>query len=86
MSISNQYLHALTTNATRLGTRIAETVTEQAKELSGQNSSTSNILDAGDDRIKLSGIKKQLESGSEREKLDALKRLVAVRPSLSSSV
>ncbi|KAF6757176.1 beta-NAP protein [Ephemerocybe angulata] len=80
MAMSNQYLHTLTTNATRLGTRISETISEQARELSGSNSSTAaTSFDALDDRTKIAGIKKQLEAGSsEREKLDALKRLVAL--------
>lgn len=84
MALTNQYLHTLTTNATRLGTRISETISEQAREFSGGNSSSfTNTLDSVDDRAKISGIKKQLEPGSsEREKLDALKRLVAVRLSL----
>ncbi|RXW18134.1 hypothetical protein EST38_g7717 [Candolleomyces aberdarensis] len=80
MALSNQYLHTLTTNATRLGTRISETISEQAREFSGGNSSSiTNTLDTVDDRVKIAGIKKQLEPGSnEREKLDALKRLVAL--------
>jgi AP-3 complex subunit beta len=81
MSLSNQYLHTLTSNASRLGARISETISEQARELSGTNSNTpAPTLDGIDDRAKIAGIKKQLEPGSsEREKLDALKRLVAVR-------
>ncbi|TEB25157.1 ARM repeat-containing protein [Coprinellus micaceus] len=80
MSLSNQYLHTLTSNASRLGARISETISEQARELSGTNSNTpAPTLDGIDDRAKIAGIKKQLELGSsEREKLDALKRLVAL--------
>ena len=91
--IPNQYIEAFTTNATRLGTRIQESFSEQARELAAAaanaSSSTSSasyldnaslgIAGGAEDRAKVvAGIKKQLESNSEREKLDALKRLVAV--------
>ncbi|TFK27751.1 hypothetical protein FA15DRAFT_692221 [Coprinopsis marcescibilis] len=83
MALSNQYIQTLTTNATRLGTRIQESITEQASQLAAvRGAGASSYLDsvAGpEDRTKVAaGIKKQLESNSEREKLDALKRLVAL--------
>jgi AP-3 complex subunit beta len=88
--IPNQYIQTLTTNATRLGNRIQESLSEQARELAAaatSSTSSSSYLDnaslgiaaTGEDRVKVvAGIKKQLDSNSERDKLDALKRLVAV--------
>ncbi|EAU85554.2 beta-NAP protein [Coprinopsis cinerea okayama7 len=88
---TNQYLQTLTTNATRLGTRIQESLSEQARELAavrgvvGGSSSASYLDNVGmgvgtaEERAKLTAsIKRQLESGSEREKLDALRRLLAL--------
>src|SRR5260221_413567 len=64
-----------TENATRLGMRIQETLAERTKDFS-LTSSGAGYYDAGEDKTK--NIKTHLDSGSEREKLEAMKRLIAV--------
>ncbi|KAF5391397.1 hypothetical protein D9757_002040 [Collybiopsis confluens] len=63
-----------TENASRLGQRIQETISEHTREMNLARSSSS-YLDA-DDRGR--NIRKQLDSNSDREKLDAMKRLIAL--------
>ncbi|KAN0120918.1 Adaptin N terminal region domain containing protein [Russula decolorans] len=65
-----------TENATRLGMRIQETLAERAKDFSSLTSSGAGYYDTGEDKTK--NIKAQLDSGSEREKLEAMKRLIAM--------
>ena len=65
-----------TENATRLGMRIQETLAERTKDFSSLTSSGAGYYDTGEDKTK--NIKAQLDSGSEREKLEAMKRLIAV--------
>jgi AP-3 complex subunit beta len=67
-------LSALSENATRLGMRIQESFQEQFTRDFG--SSTAALFDGPED--KLTDIRKQLDSTSNREKIDALKRLIAV--------
>jgi AP-3 complex subunit beta len=67
--------NSLTEHATRLGTRIQETLAEHTKDLS-LTSSGAGYYDTGEEKTK--NIKAHLESGSEREKLEAMKRLIAV--------
>jgi len=55
--------------------RIQETLAERTKDFS-LTSSGAGYYDAGEDKTK--NIKTHLDSGSEREKLEAMKRLVAV--------
>ncbi|KAI9440114.1 adaptin N terminal region-domain-containing protein [Lactarius indigo] len=62
-----------TENATRLGMRIQETLAERTKDLTG---SGAGYYDTGEDKTK--NIKAQLDSGSDREKLEAMKRLIAM--------
>ena len=69
-------LNVLTENAVRLGARLQETLSEQTKDLS-LRASGSGYLDNPEEKVK--NIGKQLDSNSDREKLDAMKRLVAVR-------
>jgi AP-3 complex subunit beta len=64
-----------TENATRLGMRIQETLAERTKDFS-LTSNGAGYYDAGEDKTK--NIKTHLDSGSEREKLEAMKRLIAV--------
>lgn len=71
-----------TENATRLGMRIQETLAERTKDFS-LASSGAGYYDAGDDKTK--NIKAQLDSGSEREKLEAMKHLIAVSVSPTST-
>ena len=70
-------LNALTENAARLGARLQETLSEQTRDLS-LRASGSTYLDNPEDQVKIIG--KQLDSNSDREKLEAMKRLIAVRP------
>lgn len=68
-------LNALSENATRLGMRIQETIAEHTRDLSLTRGGSS-LFDMADDKAK--DITKQLESSSDREKLDAMKRLIAL--------
>ncbi|KAF8659046.1 hypothetical protein AX16_001919 [Volvariella volvacea WC 439] len=72
--MSGQYLNAITENATRLGQRLQETFSEHTRDLVINRGSA--YLDTIDDGGK--AIRAQLDSNSDREKLDALKRLVAL--------
>jgi AP-3 complex subunit beta len=67
-------LDTLAENASRLGARIQETISERTRDLAARSGS-SLFLD-GDDRQR--DIRKQLDTGSDREKLDAMKRLIGV--------
>ena len=71
--MSGQYFNAITENASRLGMRIQESLSEHTRDFSISRGSAL-YLDAPDDK----NIRRQLESTSDREKLDALKRLIAV--------
>lgn len=64
-----------TENATRLGMRIQETLAERTRDLS-LTGSGAGYYDTGEDKTK--NIRSQLDSGSDREKLEAMKRLIAV--------
>lgn len=63
--------NVLTENASRLGARIQESLQEHTRDLGSQN-----YFDAPEEKIKQ--IRTQLDSNSDREKLDGLKRLIAV--------
>jgi AP-3 complex subunit beta len=76
-------LNALSENATRLGMRIQETIAEHTRDLTLIRGGGS-LFDMADDKAK--NITKQLESSSDREKMDAMKRLIAVCTSQSSIV
>jgi AP-3 complex subunit beta len=67
-------LNALSENASRLGMRLQESFSEHTKDLAIRGSS--GIFDTPDEKVK--NIRKQLDSSSDREKLDAMKRLIAV--------
>lgn len=72
--MSGLNLNALSENASRLGMRIQESFSEHTRDLAIGGSST--IFDTPDEKAK--NIRKQLDSSSDREKLDAMKRLIAV--------
>jgi len=72
-TMSNQYLNTITENASRLGMRLQESFSEHTRDLTIQRT----IYSDADDKFK--DIRRQLDSNSDREKLDAMKRLVAVR-------
>lgn len=67
--------NSLTENATRLGMRIQETFAERTKDFS-LTGSGAGYYDTGEDKTK--NIKAQLDSGSDREKLEAMKRLISM--------
>jgi len=89
---TNQYLTALSENATRLGMRLQESISEHTRDL--QQFTRVGGLGLGAGSAYLDGearaandsgngnwnamIKKQLESSSDREKLDAMRRLIAM--------
>jgi AP-3 complex subunit beta len=73
---SQQYLNTITENATRLGMRLQESFSEHTRDLAITRGVSAAYLDNIDDRTK--NIRKQLESNSDREKIDAMKRLTAV--------
>ncbi|KAF8169768.1 adaptin N terminal region-domain-containing protein [Pholiota molesta] len=77
---SQQYLNTLSENATRLGMRLQETFSERTRDLAIGLGTGAGYLDAGGlgDEKTLANIRKQLDSSSDREKLDAMKRLVAL--------
>jgi AP-3 complex subunit beta len=70
-------LAALQFNAARLGQRLSETISESTRDLpalaNGLNGGGFDILTTEE---KIAQVKKQLDSNSEREKLDALKKLL----------
>lgn len=66
-------LAALTENAARLGMRIQETLHEHTRDLSIARGGAS-LFDMPDDK----NIGRQLEFGSDRERLEAMKRLIAL--------
>lgn len=74
-------LNSISENASRLGMRIQESFSEHTRDIIIRGSSSA-IFDTPDDRGK--DIRKQLDSSSDREKLDAMKRLIAVRTPLST--
>ena len=74
--MSNSALNTLQTNAARFTQRLQETISESTRDLSIGPSSTSYFESTTEEKI--AQIKKQLDSNSDRERLDALKRLIAV--------
>ena len=81
-------LNAITENATRLGTRLQETISEHTREFTLARTAGTSYFDMPEDRVR--NIRNQLDSSSDREKLDAMKRLLAVRtipfPAISFSI
>jgi AP-3 complex subunit beta len=67
-------LNTISENASRLGMRIQESFSEHTRDLAIRGSA--GIFDTPDEKVK--NIRKQLDSSSDREKLDAMKRLIAV--------
>lgn len=77
LDMSGLNLNAIAENATRLGTRLQETISEHTRDLAIARGASSSYFDTPDDKVR--NIRKQLDSNSDREKLDAMKRLIAVR-------
>jgi AP-3 complex subunit beta len=72
-----------TENATRLGMRIQETLAERTRDFT-LTGSGAGYYDTGEEKTK--NIRSQLDSGNDREKLEAMKRLIAVSAYPSSNV
>ncbi|OSX59030.1 hypothetical protein POSPLADRAFT_1151272 [Postia placenta MAD-698-R-SB12] len=68
--------NAISENASRLGARLQETFSEHTRDLNLARASSSAYLDNPEEKVK--NIKKQLDSNSDREKLEAMKRLIAL--------
>ena len=75
--MSGLNLNTITENATRLGARLQETISEHTRDLSITRGGSAVYFDTPEEKLKQ--IRKQLDSSSDREKLDAMKRLIAVR-------
>ncbi len=75
-------LNMLAENASRLGMRLQETFSEHTRDLAIARGSSSAFLDNPEEKVK--NIGKQLDSSSDREKLEAMKRLIAVRAPCAS--
>ena len=85
--MSNQYLTALSENATRLGMRLQESFSEHTRDLALTRGVSAGYLDAAASGRGVTGsggnvddakLKIQLDGNSDRDKLDAMKRLIAV--------
>ncbi|KAG7450937.1 uncharacterized protein BT62DRAFT_984252 [Guyanagaster necrorhizus] len=72
--MSGEYLNSITENASRLGLRLQESLSEHTRDIA--RGRTSPYYDSPDDKGR--DIRKQLDSSSDREKLDAMKRLIAL--------
>ncbi|PSS05498.1 hypothetical protein PHLCEN_2v3780 [Hermanssonia centrifuga] len=69
-------LNTITENASRLGTRLQETISEHTRDLNITRGASATYFDTPEEKVK--NIRKQLDSNSDREKLDAMKRLIAL--------
>ncbi|KAH8100165.1 adaptin N terminal region-domain-containing protein [Cristinia sonorae] len=69
-------LNTITENATRFGTRLQETISEHTREFALTRASGTSYFDMPEERVR--NIRNQLDSSSDREKLDAMKRLIAL--------
>jgi len=74
--MSGLNLSTISENASRLGMRLQETISEHTRDFPFARKSSYFYLDTPDEKVKLLG--QQLDSNSDREKLDAMKRLIAV--------
>ncbi|KZT56945.1 hypothetical protein CALCODRAFT_483572 [Calocera cornea HHB12733] len=69
-------LSSLQENASRLSARIQETIAERTRDMSFGKSPNAALFDTAEDKVKQ--IRKQLDSSQDREKLEAMKRLIAM--------
>ena len=83
--MSNQYLTALSENATRLGMRLQESFSEHTRDLALTRGVSAGYLDSAASGRGTTGgsvddakLRSQLDGNSDRDKLDAMKRLIAV--------
>ena len=75
--MSGLNLNTITENATRFGARLQETISEHTRDLNIARGASATYFDNPEEKLKQ--ISKQLDSNSDREKLEAMKRLIAVR-------
>jgi AP-3 complex subunit beta len=75
-------INAIAENASRFGARLQESLSEHTRDLNLSRGTSSEFFETTEERLK--NIRHQLDSNSDREKLDAMKRLIAVRPRSSS--
>ena len=86
--MSNQYLTAISENATRLGMRLQESFSEHTRDLALTRGVSAGYLDSAATSARgMTGsggsvddakLKTQLDGNSDRDKLDAMKKLIAV--------
>jgi AP-3 complex subunit beta len=69
-------INAIAENASRLGARLQESLSEHTRDLNISRGTSSEFFETTEERLK--NIHHQLDSNSDREKLDAMKRLIAV--------
>ena len=69
-------INAIAENASRLGARLQESLSERTRDLNLPRGTSSEFFETTEERLK--NIHHQLDSNSDREKLDAMKRLIAV--------
>ena len=81
--MSNQYLAAFSENASRLGMRLQESFSEHTRDISLARGVSAGYLDSAvgggtGGNVDDAKMKHQLDGNSDREKLDAMKKLIAV--------
>jgi AP-3 complex subunit beta len=70
-------LDAIAENASRLGMRLQETFSEHTRDFAISRGSGAGYMDNPDDKLK--DVRRKLDVGPDRERLEALKQLIAVR-------
>ncbi|KAI5121230.1 hypothetical protein M0805_007237 [Coniferiporia weirii] len=76
MSGINLNLNTLTENTSRLSARISESIIEHTRDLAITRSPGASYFDAPEEKVR--NVRKQLDANSDRDKLDALKTLIAL--------
>ncbi|EJD06497.1 uncharacterized protein FOMMEDRAFT_131430 [Fomitiporia mediterranea MF3/22] len=69
-------LNSITENTSRLGARIQESFIEHTRDLAIARGPGAAYFDVSEDKVR--NVRKQLDTNSDREKLDALKTLIAL--------
>ena len=69
-------MRAVFCSAARFGMRLQETFSEHTRDLAIARGTSSAYFDNPEEKLR--NIRKQLDSNSDREKLEAMKRLIAV--------
>ncbi|KAF8510763.1 adaptin N terminal region-domain-containing protein [Gautieria morchelliformis] len=69
-------LNTLQENASRLGMRLQESFSEHTRDLAIGKPSGASFFDTAEDKVK--NIRRQLDSSQDREKLEGMKRLIAM--------